>query len=319
MAAHSQPPRVAFPLQLSRPALLIVSLCQRSHISHLRVPPHVRPRLPLVVLNLSPRHPGRRFSTFACLFALLGLAFLLLLLSRRLKRLSLSLLRRTASFLSHSQCILYFVLLLLLLQVIVTVSLAAVMRKVFVLCSVASGEGEASRICEAWLLPLASQLDNPPLLLLSVLLLLWAFLVLSMLISLLVAALMGHGVTAEEGDHGTASRVDSTSWKFLLKMLLLLPTLQSRSFLPATPPPIAPSPRDPRALHSLCGLVLTRSLGTAAAVAMLLIVLYILFTALNTWLVVYVFASLEVPGLLTGSAAALLTVAELVLMHVFTW
>ncbi|CAI5997606.1 unnamed protein product [Closterium sp. NIES-65] len=66
-------------------------------------------------------------------------------------------------------------------------------------------------------------------------------------------------------------------------------------------------------------LVLTRSLGTAAAVAMLLIVLYILFTALNTWLAVYVFASLEVPGLLTGSAAALLTVAQLLLLHVLTW
>ncbi|CAI5997601.1 unnamed protein product [Closterium sp. NIES-65] len=298
------------------------------------------PSSPLVSSSMSPPllslDSNHFIVHFACLFALLSLA-MLLLLSRPLKRLSLSLLRRTAAILlSHSQSILYFVLLLLLLQVLVTAPLAAVVRKVAVLCAMVAGEGKIPAVCAAWLLPLLTQLANPPLLLLFLLLGLWAVVVFSMLIAFLAAALVGHGVSAEEGDHrdeirrgkhsGEGAAGDGAAAAYpAIAAVAAVPTRSVWSAVHASHVPSAIGiTKRPQFSHlPLLGhalrLVLTRSLGTAAAVAMLLIVLYILFTALNTWLAVYVFASLEVPGLLTGSAAALLTVAQLLLLHVLTW
>ncbi|CAI5500860.1 unnamed protein product, partial [Closterium sp. Naga37s-1] len=305
------------------------------------------PSSPLVSSSVSPPllslESNHFLVQFSFLFALLSLAMLLLLCSRSLKRLSLSLLRHTASLLlSHSQSILYFFLLLLPLKVLVTSPLTTVIRKVFVLCAMAAGEGEIPGVCAAWLLPLLTQLANPPLLLLFLLLGLWAVVVFSMLVALLVAALMGHGLSAQEGvrrneiqrgkhfgegaaGDGAAAAYPATAGAEGNAAVAAVPTRSVWSAVHASHVPSAVGiTKRPQFSHlPLLGhalrLVLTRSLGTAAAVAMLLIVLYILFTALNTWLVVYVFASLEVPGLLTGSAAALLTMAQLVLLHVFTW
>ncbi|CAI7794047.1 unnamed protein product [Closterium sp. NIES-54] len=297
------------------------------------------PSSPLVSSSVSPPLLSLESNHFlvhySFLFALLSLAMFLLLFSRPLKRLSLSLLRRTASLLlSHSQSILYFFLLLLPLKVLVTSPLTTVIRKVFVLCAMAAGEGEIPGVCAAWLLPLLTQLANPPLLLLFLLLGLWAVVVFSMLVTLLVAALVGHGLSAQEGvrrneiqrgkhfgegaaGDGAAAAYPATAGAEGNAAVAAVPTRSVWSAVHASHVPSAVGiTKRPQFSHlPLLGhairLVLTRSLGTAAAVAMLLIVLYILFTALNTWLVVYVFASLEVPGLLTGSAAALLTVAQL--------
>ncbi|CAI5968267.1 unnamed protein product [Closterium sp. NIES-64] len=211
-----------------------------------------------------------------------------------------------------------------------------IVQKVAVLCAMVAGEGKIPAVCAAWLLPLLTQLANPPLLLLFLLLGLWAVVVFSMLIAFLAAALVGHGVSAEEGDHrdeirrGKHSREgaagDGAAVAYpAIAAVAAIPTRSVWSAVHASHVPSAIGiTKRPQFSHlPLLGhalrLVLTRSLGTAAAVAMLLIVLYILFTALNTWLAVYVFASLEVPGLLTGSAAALLTVAQLLLLHVLTW
>ncbi|CAI5487388.1 unnamed protein product [Closterium sp. Naga37s-1] len=149
-------------------------------------------------------------------------------------------------------------------------------------------------------------LASPPLLLLSVLPGLWAFLVLSMLVSLLVAALMGHVVSAEEGDqrHGIQRGAHTVEGSL------------ENGAAAANP---ATTRRHLSLLAEALRLVLTRSLGTAAAVALLFLVLYILCIALNTWLAVYVFASLEVPGLVTATAAVLVTVLQVVLLHLLTW
>ncbi|CAI5464216.1 unnamed protein product [Closterium sp. Yama58-4] len=226
-----------------------------------------------------------------------------------------------------------------------TPALASSSGKVIIVCSVSWGEGDTPRVCEAWLLLFVSQLANPPLLLLCVLLVLWAFLASSVLMSLLVAALMGHGVSAEEGDHRHAIHhgahtVEGSAENGAAAAKLAIAgagfhsagaTVPTHAVWPVHAPGesfqagITPQPqfsqlrRQLSLLAQALRLVLTRSLGTAAAVALLIILSYILYLALNTWLAVYVFADLEVPGLLTGSAALLLTVLQVVLLHMLTW
>ncbi|CAI5487389.1 unnamed protein product [Closterium sp. Naga37s-1] len=317
MATHSQPPRISTPLLFPRPALLLIPLSQQLRTAHLPtghlfryspsmsrlpVPPLVRPRVTFPVL-----------------------APLLLILVRVAAPPGLGLEP---------------------LHILVTAPFAAVVRKVIVLCAVVAGEGETPGVCAAWLLPLLTQLVNPPLLLLFLLLGMWAVVVFSMLLALLVAALVGHGLSTQEGDHrhdirrgkhsgegavgdGAAAAYPATAGASGNAAVAAARTRSVWSAVHASHVPsasgITPQPqlsqlrRHLPLLGQALRLVLTRSLGTAAAVAMLLIVLYILYTALNTWLAVYVFATLEVPGLLTGTAAVLLTVVQLLLLHVLTW
>ncbi|CAI7732138.1 unnamed protein product [Closterium sp. NIES-53] len=167
MAARSQPPRVSTPFRFPRPALLLIPLFLQLRTAH-----------------LPTGHP---------------LSMLILLCSRPLKRLSLSLLRHTASLLlSHSQSILYFFLLLLLLQVLVTAPLAAGVRKLVTVCPMGAEEGKIALMCHAWLLLLLWLSAQPLVLLLG----LWAIVVL-----LLVAALVGHRDDIHRGKHAVESAV----------------------------------------------------------------------------------------------------------------
>ncbi|GJP57214.1 hypothetical protein CLOM_g16243 [Closterium sp. NIES-68] len=223
------------------------------------------------------------------------------------------------------------------------------------------GEGEMPAVCEAWLFFLVRQLANPPLLLLSLLLGLWAFLVLATVVPLLVAALVGHGLTRDEGDErdnrrlgklieeGGAAVGGGASAARLALALAPSASAAGAGGAPARtaivvgrgvpaaaadpslaagaswPPASRPSniawfePSHLSLLVRALGVALTRSLGTAAAVALLLMLSYVLCTALNMWLSLYVYASLEVPGLLTGMAAVLVTVAQVVVAVLLTW
>ncbi|CAI7885445.1 unnamed protein product [Closterium sp. NIES-54] len=182
-------------------------------------------------------------------------------------------------------------------------------------------------MCHAWLLLLLWLSAQPLVLLLG----LWAIVVL-----LLVAALVGHRDDIHRGKHAVESAVGgdaAAAYPAIASAggIAAVAAVPTHAALPVHVPrvPSATGITSQPRLSQLRGhlpllaqalrLVLTRSLGMAAAVALLFIVSYVLCIALNTWLAEYVFVTLGVPGLLTGAAAMQLTVVQLMAVQLLTW
>ncbi|CAI5478718.1 unnamed protein product [Closterium sp. Yama58-4] len=185
--------------------------------------------------------------------------------------------------------------------------------KVVTMCSVAAVEGKMTMMCQAWVLYFLWLLNNPLFLLLA----LWAVVVFAMFIFLLVAALVGHGLSAEEGDQRDEIRrgkrtveaaVGGDAAAAAYPAIASAGSIAAVAAVPTHPGWPAHAPHLPAVTGntyqpplwrhlSLLGqalrFALTRSLGTAAAVALLIVVSYVLFIALYYWLAVYVFATWE--------------------------